>query len=512
MPRELALQKRALASQWRGQLAVSLEPRRRHAAAVLVGRGLPAAVAQHGIRAVHGVCDESLDGVQLAAVRLTVRVRRGGRRLRVARGVGAGDDGAAPTLGVEGDGGVEGEGGQAEEGAHALHGGGCRAEEVVGELEQQVLAVREPARQEEVVPALPDHGRHVALRGVGSRRGWRLAGGGGGGLRGAAGRGRGEEAAARLARLVQRGVGAAARGGLERRDELTKAAVAPHPLGRVGAALEHEVALVLVLGEGALRGVAQHDDELRVRHELAAEEELGRGGVEVGGRGLAGEREVARVDGGEEVEVGREDAPASDGRGCRRGGHGVTHRGGAAHRLLLEHRALLRLARRLGHPTQGSALAPAAHRRLRRRLRRLLLRLRLVVAAPRHAGLGELRGHRGHDRACGAVEAGLVGLQDGGPHVQLLALRLHHLWVLQQPVEERGGAALGRAQHGEVRQAARVPVGGARLAPLVLGEDAAAPVAPHGAGAGRLDAVVRDDALRRHARLALCAEDLARAV
>ena len=85
-----------------------------------MGRGLPAAIAQHGIRAVHGVCDESLDGVQLAAVRLTVRVRRGGRRLRVARGVGAGDDGAAPTLGVEGDGGVEGEGGQAEEGAHLV--------------------------------------------------------------------------------------------------------------------------------------------------------------------------------------------------------------------------------------------------------------------------------------------------------------------------------------------------------------------------------------------------------
>ena len=151
-----------------------------------MGRGLPAAVAQQCIRAADGVGDEPLDGVQLAATCLTVRVRRGGRRLRVARGVGAGDDGAAPTLGVEGDGGVEGEGRQAEkgahlvrvrvsvsvrvrvrvrvrvsvrvrvrvrvrlglglglgfaeEGAHALHGGGCRAEEVVGELEQQVLA------------------------------------------------------------------------------------------------------------------------------------------------------------------------------------------------------------------------------------------------------------------------------------------------------------------------------------------------------------------------------------
>ena len=39
--------------------------------------------------------------------------------------------------------------------------------------------------------------------------------------------------------------------------------------------------------------------------------------------------------------------------------------------------------------------------------------------------------------------ASLVWLQDGGPHVQLLALGLPRLGVLQDPVEERRGACLG---------------------------------------------------------------------
>ena len=56
-PRARALQERLVAAQWRGQLSVPLEPRRRHAAAVLVARGLPAAVAQQRVRAMHGVCD-----------------------------------------------------------------------------------------------------------------------------------------------------------------------------------------------------------------------------------------------------------------------------------------------------------------------------------------------------------------------------------------------------------------------------------------------------------------------
>ena len=55
--RARALQERLVAAQWRGQLSVPLEPRRRHAAAVLVARGLPAAVAQQRVRAMHGVCD-----------------------------------------------------------------------------------------------------------------------------------------------------------------------------------------------------------------------------------------------------------------------------------------------------------------------------------------------------------------------------------------------------------------------------------------------------------------------
>ena len=56
-PKARALQERLVAAQWRGQLSVPLEPRRRHAAAVLVARGLPAAVAQQRVRAMHGVCD-----------------------------------------------------------------------------------------------------------------------------------------------------------------------------------------------------------------------------------------------------------------------------------------------------------------------------------------------------------------------------------------------------------------------------------------------------------------------
>ena len=56
-PQARALQERLVAAQWRGQLSVPLEPRRRHAAAVLVARGLPASVAQQRVRAMHGVCD-----------------------------------------------------------------------------------------------------------------------------------------------------------------------------------------------------------------------------------------------------------------------------------------------------------------------------------------------------------------------------------------------------------------------------------------------------------------------